>query len=404
MKLLVYKWGNLMIRELLYSMKEMKVPFEVFSGRINFDKKEEKTEMQEELSGKIRAGGFDAVFSINFCSPVAAVCQREGLPYIIWSFDSPAVAGLRDDIFSENNYFFLFDSREVEIWKRRELPHVSYLPLAVNTRRLDRITTPYQLQQKYRSEISFVGQLYETEIADVMRSMSGYIRGYLQSLIDIQLQLYNVNLFDELITDNFLQNYLTEEAKEKMKEFARKRQGITLEDIGEGRMRLFLNRAVTSKERVMLLALLAKRYQVKLYSYGKHQALKNVNFCGTVDSYTDMPRVFRFSKINLNVTLRSIQAGIPLRCLDIMGTGGFLLSNYQRDFERHFENGRDMVWYESLEEAVEKADFYLKHEDLRKKIAHNGYCIVKEYFNFERQLNKMLEICGLKNKKTGGLL
>ena len=44
-----------------------------------------------------------------------------------------------------------------------------------------------------------------------------------------------------------------------------------------------------------------------------------------------MPYVFRNSRINLNITLRSIKSGIPLRCMDIYGAGGFLLSNYQTD-------------------------------------------------------------------------
>ena len=52
-----------------------------------------------------------------------------------------------------------------------------------------------------------------------------------------------------------------------------------------------------------------------------------------------MPLVFQNSKINLNITLRSIKNGIPLRAIDIMGAGGFLLTNYQNDFGLHFTDG-----------------------------------------------------------------
>ena len=38
--------------------------------------------------------------------------------------------------------------------------------------------------------------------------------------------------------------------------------------------------------------------------------------------------MFANSKVNLNITLRNIKTGIPLRALDIMGAGGFLLTNY----------------------------------------------------------------------------
>lgn len=53
---------------------------------------------------------------------------------------------------------------------------------------------------------------------------------------------------------------------------------------------------------------------------------------GPIDYYNEMPYVFNNSRINLNITLRSIKSGIPLRAMDICGAGGFLLSNYQADF------------------------------------------------------------------------
>jgi len=39
---------------------------------------------------------------------------------------------------------------------------------------------------------------------------------------------------------------------------------------------------------------------------------------------------------------------------------------------QHFENETDLVIYESMEDAIAKVDFYLKHEELRCKIAENG--------------------------------
>ena len=75
---------------------------------------------------------------------------------------------------------------------------------------------------------------------------------------------------------------------------------------------------------------------------------------GTVDYSTDMNKVFKLSKINLNITLPSIRSGIPLRALDIMGAGGFLLTDYRMDFSDVIEPGIDMVCYTSIEDAVSK--------------------------------------------------
>ena len=49
-----------------------------------------------------------------------------------------------------------------------------------------------------------------------------------------------------------------------------------------------------------------------------------------------------------------------------------------------------------MEDAVEKADFYLKNSKLREEIANRGYKKVKDYFNYHRQLEKIWEITGLK--------
>ena len=104
---------------------------------------------------------------------------------------------------------------------------------------------------------------------------------------------------------------------------------------------------------------------------------------GAVDYYAEMPYVFANSKINLNISLRSIQSGIPLRAMDIMGAGGFLLSNFQADFLDYFIPNEDFVYYESEEDLVEKVIYYLNHEKERFEIAHNGHEKVKKNHSFE---------------------
>ena len=108
-----------------------------------------------------------------------------------------------------------------------------------------------------------------------------------------------------------------------------------------------------------------------------------------------MPGVFRFSKLNLNPTLKCIQSGIPLRALDIMGARGVLLSNYQPELAEHFIDGEDVIMYESMEDAFAKADFYLQHEDLRRQIANNGYLKVKEFFSYSEKINEMFQTADL---------
>ena len=152
-----------------------------------------------------------------------------------------------------------------------------------------------------------------------------------------------------------------------------------------------LRKKVTMNERKNLLTLLGQHYSVDLYSGSEPPAEMKVNYLGTVDYYSEMPKIFASSKININITLRSIHTGIPLRVIDILGAGGFCLTNYQTELPGYFENGRELVWFESPEDLLDKAEYYLSHEDEREHIARNGREAAEKIFSYDRLLPKILE-------------
>ena len=75
-----------------------------------------------------------------------------------------------------------------------------------------------------------------------------------------------------------------------------------------------------------------------------------------------------------------------------MASGGALFSNYQVEVAEFFRDGEDCIMYYSLEDAFEKAVFYLEHEETVKKIAQNGHDIVLKEFTFESRLKNMLDM------------
>ncbi len=105
-----------------------------------------------------------------------------------------------------------------------------------------------------------------------------------------------------------------------------------------------------------------------------------------------MPKVFQASKINLNITMRAIETGLSLRIWDILGCGGFLLTNYQAEIPDFFEIGRDLETYESMDELVEKVRYYLSHEEERVEIAINGYEKMAAHHTYEIRLAQMIKV------------
>ena len=73
-----------------------------------------------------------------------------------------------------------------------------------------------------------------------------------------------------------------------------------------------------------------------------------------------------------------------------MGSGGFLLSNYQADFLEHFLPGEDYVYYESKEDLLARIDYYLQHDKERADIARNGHDKVAAGHTFRHRIREML--------------
>lgn len=382
MKILFYEWGSYIYKDLLAAFQAKGITCETFLYRLSNKNHEEafETLMRE----KLKPGQFDAVFSVNYFPVVAEVCREKNVPYISWSYDNPLnVMQIEDTLGYDTNCVFLFDRMQAKKYQDKGFSNVHYLPLAVNTDRLDGISLSISDLEKYETEISFVGNLYPSALSSYMAPMNEYQKGFLEGICNVQEKLYGYYLIDEMLTDDFMKSINEQYHKVKPDtEFVLPKEALSFACAAN----------VTRMERIRMLALLSAHHRVKLYSHENCDVLKNVCHMGTCNYETEMPKVFKASKINLNITLKILQSGIPLRALDILGCGGFLLSNYQPELAEYFENEKEVVLYDSLEDAYAKADFYLKHEPLRQKIAENGYRKVRERFSYKKQLEEMFKI------------
>ncbi|MCR4656716.1 MAG: glycosyltransferase, partial [Lachnospiraceae bacterium] len=153
-----------------------------------------------------------------------------------------------------------------------------------------------------------------------------------------------------------------------------------------------LGMELAERERVKTLNTLASRFNTVLYTRSDTGALEGVLTRGGVLTHTEMPKIFNLSRINLNITIRPIETGLPLRIFDIMGCKGFVLSNYQDEIGSLFNIGEDIEVYSDYEELVSKCAYYLEHEDERKRIAENGYKKVSENYTYENRIMTMFNV------------
>lgn len=340
------------------------------------------------FENEVEAGSYDCVFTFNYCVSVSNNCNRFNIPYIAFVYDSPIISLYSYSITNPCNHVFIFDKQMYNELKTGGINTVYYCPLAVNTKRLDTMLNSVTdiHKQMYSSPVSFVGSMYNEKhnLFERLKDLSPHTRGYLDGIMEAQLQVYGYYFIEELLTPDIIADL------QKSVPFSPNKDGIETPEYVYANY--FIARKLAQLERKKILSSVSKHFHTKLYTPAPTPELTYIENMGPVDYYNHMPYIFKYSDINLNISLRSIRSGIPLRCMDIMGAGGFLLSNYQEDFFDFFIPGEDMVLFDSCEDAVNKCDYYLKHEKDRQQIAANGYGKVKEYHTYEKRLKEMLEI------------
>lgn len=328
----------------------------------------------------------DAIMTVNFWPPVSRVCHKAGIKYISYSYDSPINIPEEavPDMVYETNFVFLFDREEAQGYINRGIDRVFHAPLATDVELWDSFS-----DTGYSYDISLIGSLYKSTFPSLMAGMDEYYKGYYKAVIASQQKVYGYYMVNDLIKDTM--DAVNNEFKKKNPES---------KPVSIGQMSYSVGSYINYLDRLTLLRLM------KMISEGVHlftgnilkedkDMLKGVNIHGSVDYNKEMPKVFKASKINLNPTSRVIRTGVPQRVLDVLGCKAFLLSSYQPETAEYFIPGEEIVLYDSYEDALEKARFYLVHKDIREKIANKAYEKIRLFFTYNNRLQEIFEIVGL---------
>lgn len=243
-------------------------------------------------------------------------------------------------------------------------------------------------EEAYKCDISFVGSLYNDEKNRLAHAeLTEYVNGYVEGIIQAQLKIYGYNLIPETLNEATADEIAEKCGLSLGNLYVTDKKQLVADTIGM---------EITSRERQKVLELLSRHFMVSLFTTSAVpdtlMKSKNLLCKGTVDYAKQMPCVFHQSKINLNITSRTIETGIPQRVLDILACGGFCLTNYQKEIAESFEDGKELVMYTGMEDLLRKAEYYLQHEEERIQIAKAGYEKVCAYFLINTRIQELLEL------------
>lgn len=328
----------------------------------------------------------DCVFTINFIPLIAKVCRIFRIPYLSHTVDSPSITLSSKALNNSFCHAFLFDRCLYQEYAALAPGRVYYLPLGADMDFYDSITVSEEDHAMYDCDISFIGSFHsENCIYDRLADgLPERMRGYVDGLIEAQLNVYGYNLIRDAFSDDWAEEFKRRAAWSVLPDYHEDIRSIITDQ--------YLGFKCTQRDRIRTLQAISRNYRMDLYTTEDTSMLPDINNRGIAKSFTMMPRIFKCSKINLNMTARTIQSGLPQRIFDIMAAGGFVLSNYQSEIPEYFTPGEDIVLYESIPDLLEKIGYYLSHEEERLWIARNGYEKTKKQHLLVHRAQEMLKI------------
>ena len=383
MKILLCEFGGLGEQAIQQALERL--GHQVESFWVKADNYDYDAGLLKRFAAKMQASKVDMVFSINFLPIVSKVCNVYKTIYISWVYDCPEMHLYSAAIKNPVNRIFLFDKIQYSRFYPVSPDTILYMPLAtkpMTETEMGKITM--KEHDLYDSDLCFIGSLYnETDKRFYeLENLPDYWRGYIQGIVEAQLNVFGYNFIADSLTDRDI----VELKKMLRYELVDDYQRVDREVIAD----MYVGPMVSALDRKRTIRKLSERYKVTLYTGSDTSDLTNVENRGLADSITMMPKIFHCSKINLNITSKTIQTGIPLRVFDVLGAGGFLVTNYQQELFDYFEPGLDFVVYEDLADLEKKVDYYLKHEEERNQIAENGYRKVCEQYTYDIALKRIL--------------
>jgi spore maturation protein CgeB len=392
MNILFYRYGSICEPDIIASFKHLGFRITEDTREV-YNKQLLPSDCIKGLNELLKQDTYSFVFSINFFPSVSDVCNIWGIPYLCLIVDSPVLELFSTSLANPCNKVFLFDRQLYNDFHHINPDGIFHIPLATNVR--DNYATATMAsaadRARFSSDISFIGSLYSEKCLYNKITLPEEMRGYVDGLIEAQLLVYGYNFIEECVTPELIEAFC--KVRPELINFPDSMKVDTKAVIAQH----IISVKVAEQERLRYLKALSEHFNVDLYTGSDTYSMPLIHNRGFAKTNTEMPIIFHQSKINLNLTAKSIRSGLSLRIFDVLGCEGFLITNYQAELPEHFNIGEDLEAYTSLDDLMGKCEYYLSHDKDRQEIAHNGFEKVKKYHTYDIRLTQMLEIAfGLK--------
>jgi spore maturation protein CgeB len=249
-----------------------------------------------------------------------------------------------------------------------------------------------ELLKKYASALNCKIYLYDTDSCNLFPDQNEFIY-----FIEKELVIYDEILsFSKVATDFFVNTrnlpatYFPYGSNPILKENT---LSETIDVLFVGRSsfrRIFLLEYIKDK-----VSIYGNRWNKSYPVISPDLKSKIVNRTVWGDDLTDL--MFQ-SKIVLNITNSNfycVETGLNLRIFEVLAAGGFLLTDHYGEISELLEIGKEIETYSSGKELKEKVEYYLSHDEERKKIAAAGKKKFYELYTWEQRVKSFASKVGM---------
>jgi len=144
-----------------------------------------------------------------------------------------------------------------------------------------------------------------------------------------------------------------------------------------------------SKYRIEIVNKLTKYYGTRFGVFGNGWTMAKGN---ANHSQSEEAKWYRGCKIAINCSHFNYERYSSDRLLRILGSGAFCLSHHYTGIEQDYISSVHLDTFNTLDGLVNKINYYLEHEEDRKKIAHAGQQLVLGRNTFKHQVENIIKI------------
>lgn len=327
------------------------------------------------------------VLDINFHPEVRDICVKNGLSYMVWSFNSGAAAMI--DSFAvpmRGNDFIFLNNKDDYNECARKYGNIFYLPLSTTdsftmTPRYSGFENQILIivrnnEQEIAAETSFQKMITEQKDERHLKNYR-FIKSLANACLEKHKYIFDKNIFPELLQKSI--------------------DDCGMDPFDEEDRNLFLGHYIrmlsSTQKELCIHEICLTGHKVCFYgdkSYEKVLKLyRNTEF-HTLEECKDVHKLYNSSKINIILTEIQNAGAIPKDVFSMLAAGAFVLSTHSREISSVFKVGSHLETFTTVKELIDKIHYYMSNDQMRQRIAFSGQT---EFQNFHSMSSRLSYIC-----------